>query len=102
MNSNHEEIMYFRKMNLLKTIASPFALTYCMVSSLRNLLFQRGLLKQYKSNIPVISVGNLSMGGTGKTPHVAFILENLNAKNKAVISRGYGRKSNKLGRRPAS
>jgi len=96
LNSNHEEIMYFRKMNLLKTIASPFALTYCMVSSLRNLLFQRGLLKQYKSNIPVISVGNLSMGGTGKTPHVAFILENLNAKNKAVISRGYGRKSNKL------
>ena len=88
--------MYFRKMNLFKIIASPLALIYWMLTSLRNLLFQWGLLKQYKSSIPVVSVGNLSMGGTGKTPHVAFILEKLKTEKKAVISRGYGRRSKNL------
>ena len=67
-----------------------------MITSIRNALFKWGLLKRYKSSIPVVSIGNLSMGGTGKTPHVAFVLENLNGLNKAVISRGYGRKSKKL------
>jgi len=88
--------MYFRKMKLFKLIASPLALIYWMLTSLRNLLFQWGLLKQYKSSIPVVSVGNLSMGGAGKTPHVALILENLTTEKKAVISRGYGRKSKNL------
>lgn len=83
-------------MNLFKIILSPFGLLYHIITSLRNALFNWGLLKQYKSSIPVISVGNLSMGGTGKTPHVAFILENISNIKAAVISRGYRRKSKHL------
>jgi tetraacyldisaccharide 4'-kinase len=83
-------------MILFKIIISPFSLIYWKLSSSRNVLFEWGLLKQYKSRIPVISVGNLCMGGSGKTPHVALILEHLTDYNKAVISRGYGRKNKVL------
>ena len=72
------------------------ALIYWLLSSSRNVLFKWGLLQQYKSRIPVISVGNLCMGGSGKTPHVALIIEYLTDYNKAVISRGYGRKNKDL------
>lgn len=88
--------MYFRKMNLFKIILSPLALLYCLSTSFRNSLFNWGLLKQYRSSIPTLSIGNLSMGGTGKTPHVAFVLENTSNINTAVISRGYRRQSKKL------
>lgn len=88
--------MYFRKMILLKIITSPLALIYWLVASSRNALFRWGLLQQYKSSIPVISIGNLCMGGSGKTPHVALILEQLYSTNTAVISRGYGRKTKVL------
>ena len=83
-------------MILFKIIISPLALIYWLLSTSRNLLFKWGLLRQYKSRIPVISVGNLCMGGSGKTPHVALILEHLTDYNKAVISRGYGRKNKVL------
>ena len=83
-------------MILFKIIISPLALIYWLLSTSRNLLFKWGLIQQYKSRIPVISVGNLCMGGSGKTPHVALILEHLTDYNKAVISRGYGRKNKVL------
>ena len=83
-------------MILFKIILSPFSLIYWILSSSRNALFKWGLLQQYKSRIPVISVGNLCMGGSGKTPHVALIIEYLTDYNKAVISRGYGRKNKVL------
>ena len=83
-------------MILFKIITSPLALIYWMLSTLRNALFKWGLLQQYKSHIPVVSVGNLCMGGSGKTPHVALILEYLTDYKKAVISRGYGRKNKGL------
>ena len=83
-------------MILFKIIISPIALIYWLLSTSRNLLFKWGLLQQYKSCIPVISVGNLCMGGSGKTPHVALILEHLADYNRAVISRGYGRKNKVL------
>ena len=83
-------------MILFKIISSPFSLIYWILSSSRNALFKWGLLQQYKSRIPVISVGNLCMGGSGKTPHVALIIEHLTDYNKAVISRGYGRKNKVL------
>ena len=83
-------------MILFKIIISPLALIYWLLSTSRNVLFKWGLLQQYKSHIPVVSVGNLCMGGAGKTPHVALILEHLNNYKKAVISRGYGRKNKVL------
>ena len=60
----------------------------------RNSFFDWGIKKQVKVNTAVISVGNLSMGGTGKTPHVHWVVDHLHRHFKtAILSRGYGRKS---------
>jgi len=60
----------------------------------RNLLFDTGVLKSRSFNIPVISVGNITVGGSGKTPHVEYILSLLhNHVRTAMLSRGYKRKS---------
>lgn len=60
----------------------------------RNKLFETGILKEQEYSVPVIGVGNLTIGGTGKTPHVEFILENLSGMRKvAMLSRGYKRKT---------
>ena len=60
----------------------------------RNLLFEMGVLKSRSFRIPVISVGNITAGGTGKTPHVEYLIRLLkNRMNVAVLSRGYKRKS---------
>ena len=83
-------------MKLLRSILVPLGLIYAALMSIRNRLFEFGLLKQYKSTIPVISIGNLSMGGTGKTPHIAFLINILKHNKKAVLSRGYGRKRKDL------
>lgn len=61
---------------------------------MRNMLFTIGILPVSKVSVPVISVGNLSVGGTGKTPHVIYIVELLKEQYKtAILLRGYGRKS---------
>ena len=83
-------------MNRIKFLLSPFSFIYWIVTSVRNTFFELGILKQYESKIPLISVGNLSLGGTGKTPHVAYISALLSDKKIAVISRGYGRKKSNL------
>ncbi|MEP1085917.1 tetraacyldisaccharide 4'-kinase [Algoriphagus sp.] len=73
----------------------PFALLYKLVTSLRNWFFDMGWLKSAHSPIPSIVVGNLSVGGTGKTPMVEFLIRMLQKeKSTAVLSRGYGRKTN--------
>jgi tetraacyldisaccharide 4'-kinase len=70
----------------------PFALVYDLVTGLRNYFFEIGLLKMKKSTIPSIVVGNLSVGGTGKTPMIEFLIRILNQKYQvATLSRGYGR-----------
>ena len=71
----------------------PFALLYGAIVALRNTLFHRGILKETPSPIPLIGVGNLSAGGTGKTPHVEYLVEKLlnEGRKVAMISRGYGR-----------
>jgi len=58
----------------------------------RELAYQKGLLKTYRPSVPVVSVGNLTMGGTGKTPVVQAICQYLQGKNikTAIVSRGYG------------
>lgn len=79
----------------LKIILLPFSLLYALASSVRNFLFDTGLLPVRKEKVTVISVGNITTGGTGKTPFVVFIAEYLISKGRtpAVISRGYGRGS---------
>jgi tetraacyldisaccharide 4'-kinase len=62
--------------------------------SLRNALYQVGLLRSVRFDLPVISVGNLSVGGTGKSPHIEYLLRWLDEYLQVgVLSRGYGRKT---------
>jgi tetraacyldisaccharide 4'-kinase len=73
---------------------TPLSWLYGLGVSLRNWLFDIGLLKQKHFDIPVISVGNITIGGCGKTPHVEYIVRLLLKHYKvAVLSRGYKRKS---------
>jgi len=73
----------------------PFNLIYGLVVRTRNLFFNLKILRSVKFRIPVISVGNLTVGGTGKTPHVEYLTGLLlNDYRVAVLSRGYRRKTN--------
>ena len=75
----------------------PLSWIYGFAVEFRNTLFDNGILKQKKYPIPVICVGNLTVGGTGKTPHIEYIIRLLMSDYKvAVVSRGYKRKSNSL------
>jgi tetraacyldisaccharide 4'-kinase len=77
---------------LLKIFLFPFALFYGCLVLLRNSLYAWGLFKSFSPPVPTLVVGNLSMGGTGKTPHVEFLIRALQNEYKiAVLSRGYGR-----------
>ncbi len=72
----------------------PLSWLYGMGVAIRNELFEMGLLKSRAFNIPVISVGNITVGGSGKTPHVEYLIRLLQDSFKvAVLSRGYKRKS---------
>lgn len=70
----------------------PISKLYGMGMAVRNKMFESGMLKQQEFDIPLVVVGNLAMGGTGKTPHVEYIVESLLGKyNIGVLSRGYKR-----------
>lgn len=72
----------------------PLAYLYGLGVALRNMAFDHGLLKSETYPIPIICVGNITVGGTGKTPHVEYILSKLLPHYKvAVLSRGYRRKT---------
>jgi tetraacyldisaccharide 4'-kinase len=78
----------------LKVLLFPFALLYGLGVTLRNTLYSLGVLKGSVFSIPVISVGNLSVGGTGKTPHTEYLIRILHQYlYLAVLSRGYKRKT---------
>ncbi|MBK7631439.1 MAG: tetraacyldisaccharide 4'-kinase [Ignavibacteriales bacterium] len=82
-------------MKVLKIILSPFVFLYGFIISIRNLFFDKSVLKTEKVNAKVISIGNINVGGSGKTPLVIYI-SNLLIKSGykvGVLSRGYGRKS---------
>jgi tetraacyldisaccharide 4'-kinase len=81
-------------MNILRKILFPFAILYGLITSIRNFLYDQGILKSYSFDIPIIAVGNLSVGGTGKTPQIEYLIRLLSANYKiATLSRGYKRKS---------
>ena len=67
-------------MNLLRKILFPFAILYGLITSIRNFLFDKGFLKSSSFDIPVIAVGNFSVGGTGKTPQIEYLIRLLSAK----------------------
>ena len=79
---------------MLRKLLFPFTLLYGFVISVRNYLFDINILKSTEFDIPIISVGNITIGGTGKTPHVEYLISLLKSEFKlAVLSRGYKRKT---------
>ncbi|MGE5424081.1 MAG: tetraacyldisaccharide 4'-kinase [Syntrophothermus sp.] len=81
-------------MKLTQILLYPLALLYGFVMMIRNLLFDLKIFRPVSFHIPVISVGNLSFGGTGKTPHIEYLIHLLKDKFfTGTLSRGYGRKS---------
>ncbi len=81
-------------MRFLLFLLFPISLIYSIIVLIRNKCYDWGIFKSTKFNLPVISVGNLSVGGTGKTPHVENIVRLLKPDfNIAVLSRGYKRKT---------
>ncbi|NNK27640.1 MAG: tetraacyldisaccharide 4'-kinase [Flavobacteriaceae bacterium] len=81
-------------MKLLRKISFPFIPAYYTMSWLRNKLYDLGFIGSRKFDLPIICVGNLSVGGTGKTPMVEYIVNLLkNDFSTATLSRGYKRKT---------
>lgn len=79
---------------VLSFILLPFSLLYGILIALRVGFYEWGIFKSEKAPVAVITVGNLSVGGTGKSPHVEWLIHRLATSYKiAVLSRGYGRKT---------
>lgn len=85
-------------MNFLRIILLPLSLIYYIIISIRNYLYDFNIIKCESFDTPIISVGNITTGGTGKTPFVIYLTDFLLTKKKrvGVISRGYKSQSNKL------
>ncbi len=81
-------------MKVLRFILFPFAILYDFVTRIRNFFFNTGIFHQTSFKTPVIVVGNLSVGGTGKTPQIEYLIRLLKNNFKtAVLSRGYKRET---------
>lgn len=79
---------------ILPYLLKPLAWVYGFITDVRNWLFDHNVLKSEQFEVPVVSVGNLTVGGTGKTPHVEYLVNMLSTYYKiAVLSRGYKRKT---------
>ncbi len=86
---------------VIRVLLLPLALLYGLAVGTRNLLYRVGVLRSVRFDLPVISVGNLSVGGAGKSPHIEYLIRWLDQFiNVAVLSRGYGRKT--FGFRPVT
>jgi tetraacyldisaccharide 4'-kinase len=81
----------------MSSLLAPLAAVYKQAVIARSALYRRGLLRSQKLNRPVISVGNLSVGGTGKTPLVTLLAKLMlkHGLTPAILTRGYGRRGNK-------
>ena len=81
-------------MKYIRILFFPFSLLYNQVTSLRNWLYDIRYFKSFDINIPTITVGNLTVGGTGKTPVIEYLIRLLKDHHKIVtLSRGYKRKT---------
>ena len=81
-------------MKVFRYILFPVAMIYGGITMLRNFLYQKNIFKSSEFDRPIICIGNLSMGGTGKTPHTEYLARLLQDDyNLAILSRGYGRKT---------
>jgi tetraacyldisaccharide 4'-kinase len=81
-------------MRFIHLLLLPFSYCYGLLMMVRNWMFNCGLLKSTGFDVPIISIGNLSAGGTGKTPHIEYLIRLLKDRfHLATLSRGYGRDS---------
>ncbi len=80
----------------MRTLLLPFSWLYGLVIMARNRAYDKGWLRQESAGVPVLSVGNITAGGTGKTPLVEYLVRRLleAGKHPAIVSRGYRRRSN--------
>lgn len=80
-------------MKLLRYLLLPISLLYGLVVFIRNKFYDFGILKSHSFSIPIISIGNLEVGGSGKTPMVEYLIKLLKSYSVSTLSRGYGRKT---------
>ncbi len=81
-------------MRKIRKLLYPLSVLYGEVAKIRNKMYDKGIFESTEFDIPVIVVGNLSVGGTGKTPQIEYLIRLLKDDYKvAVLSRGYKRKS---------
>ena len=87
-----DKILYFRPMQrALRILAFPISLIYAFVVFLRNRCYDHGWFSSKSYKVTTVCVGNLSVGGTGKTPMIEFLIQLLEERKLAVLSRGYKR-----------
>lgn len=78
----------------MKILLFPLSILYGIIVGVRNTLFSLSILKEKRYQVPIISIGNITVGGTGKTPHTELLIQELRSRyHVAVLSRGYKRKS---------
>ena len=81
-------------MKYLRLLLLPFSIIYWLITGLRNVLYNTGIFKTRKFFIPVITVGNMDVGGAGKSPMTEYLIRLFKSEyHLAVLSRGYGRKT---------
>lgn len=90
----------WQSINPFTFLLAPFSLLFWLISQLRRALYRKNCLKSYRSPVPVLVVGNISVGGNGKTPVVVWLVEQLQQRDikVGVISRGYGGKNKQFPR----
>lgn len=82
------------KDTILTYLLTPLSWLYGGITTLRNWLFDKNILSQESYDVPIVSIGNITVGGTGKTPHVEYVVSMLSSMyNIAILSRGYKRKT---------
>ena len=92
---NKIEKSWYEPVGLITLLFLPLSALFWLISITRKQMYRFGIFKQFKSDIPIIVVGNISVGGNGKTPFVLWLYDFLTKQGLSVgiISRGYGGKA---------